>query len=118
MLAASLETLFFLYYAETKAQISCETSAFVFAFQIVQTLYFLCLKFQGTSQLLWLYNLVCVGPGWKPHDKFSGDTALVYARVSSAASPDSFCRTLLHVRGKGSTGRGFITFFLYVVLRY
>ena len=23
-------------------------------------------KFQASSDLLWLYSLVCVGPGWKP----------------------------------------------------
>ena len=23
-------------------------------------------KFQASSHLLWLYSLICVGPGWKP----------------------------------------------------
>ena len=32
---------------------------------IVQSLNFLNPKFQVYSQLLWLYSLVCVGPGWK-----------------------------------------------------
>ena len=41
-------------------------SAFVFAIRIVQSLYFLNPKFQASSQLLWLYNLVCVRPGRKP----------------------------------------------------
>ena len=56
---------------ETKMQISCAVtaqliSAFVFAIQIVQSLYLLNPKFQASSYLLWLYSLVCVGPGRKP----------------------------------------------------
>ena len=38
----------------------------VFATRIVQSLYFLNPKFQTSSHLLWLYSLVCVGPGRKP----------------------------------------------------
>ena len=41
-------------------------SAFVFAIRIVQSLYYLNPKFQASSHLLWLYSLVCVGPGRKP----------------------------------------------------
>ena len=41
-------------------------SAFVFATQIVQSLHFLNLKVQASSHLVWLYSLVCVGPGRKP----------------------------------------------------
>ena len=41
-------------------------SAFVFATQIVQSLYYLNPKFQASSHLLWLYRPVCVGPGRKP----------------------------------------------------
>ena len=36
---------------------------FVFATQIVQSLYVLNPKFQASSHLLWPYSLVCVGPG-------------------------------------------------------
>ena len=55
----------------TKTQISFAVtakliSAFVFATQIVQSLYFLSTKFQASSHLLWLYSPVCVGPGRKP----------------------------------------------------
>ena len=59
-------------YANTKTQISFAvltaklTSAFVFATRIVESLYFLNPKFQASSHLLWLYSLVCVGPGRKP----------------------------------------------------
>ena len=58
-------------YAETKTQISCAVtaqliSAFLFAILIVQSLYYLNPKFQASSHLLWLYRLVCVGPGRKP----------------------------------------------------
>ena len=41
-------------------------SAFVFATRIVHSLYFLNLKFQASSHLLWLCRLVCVGPDRKP----------------------------------------------------
>ena len=53
---------------ENKTQLSFAVaakliSAFVFATRIVQTLYYLYLKFQASSHLLWLYIRVCVGPG-------------------------------------------------------
>ena len=41
-------------------------SAFVFTIRIVQSLYFLNLKNQASSHLVWLYSPVCVGPGRKP----------------------------------------------------
>ena len=41
-------------------------SAFAFATQIVQFLFFLNPKFQASSHLLCLYTLVRVRPGWKP----------------------------------------------------
>ena len=41
-------------------------SAFVFATQIVQSIYFLNPKFQASSYLLWSHSRVCVGPGLKP----------------------------------------------------
>ena len=41
-------------------------SAFVFVTWIVQSLFYLKPKFQASSYLLWLYSLVCVGPGRKP----------------------------------------------------
>ena len=58
-------------YAKTKTQIRCAVtvqliSAFVFAIQIVLSLYFLNPKFQVSSHLPWLYSPVCVGPGRKP----------------------------------------------------
>ena len=40
--------------------------AFVFATRIVQSLYFLNLKFQASRHLLWLYSPVCVETGLKP----------------------------------------------------
>ena len=49
------------YHAKTKA-----LRAFVFATKIVQSLFFLNLKFQAISNLLWLCSLVCVAPGRKP----------------------------------------------------
>ena len=41
-------------------------SAFVFATQILQSLYSLNPKFQASSHLLWQYSPVWVGPGRKP----------------------------------------------------
>ena len=46
-------------FAKTKAQIS----TFVFATQLLQSLFCLNPKFQVSSRLLWLYNLVCVAHG-------------------------------------------------------
>ena len=56
---------------KTKTQISFAVtanliSAFVFATRIVQSLFYLNLKFQASSHLVWLYSPVCVGPGRKP----------------------------------------------------
>ena len=58
-------------FAKTKTQISFAVtakliSAFVFDTRIVQFLLCLYPKFQDSSFLLWLYSLVCVGPGRKP----------------------------------------------------
>ena len=58
-------------YAKTKTQISFAVtakliSAFVFATQIVQSLYFLNTKFQASIHLMRLYSPVSVGPGRKP----------------------------------------------------
>ena len=63
-------------YAKTKTQISFAVtakliSAFVFATQIVQSLYFLNPKFQASSHPVWLYSMVSVGPGWESEDRFS-----------------------------------------------
>ena len=60
----------FLHMQKTKMQISCAAtaqliSAFVFTIRIVQSLYYLNPKFQASSHLMWLYSLVCVGPGPK-----------------------------------------------------
>ena len=41
-------------------------SAFVFPIRIVQSLFFLNPKLQASSHRLWLYSLVCDGPGRKP----------------------------------------------------
>ena len=58
-------------HAKTKAQISCAVneqliSAFVFAIQMVQSLFFLNPKFQASFYLLWLYSPVCVRSVRKP----------------------------------------------------
>ena len=51
-------------------------SAFVFATQVVKSLYFLNLKFQASSHFLWLYSQVCVRPGRKPQRQ-------IFSRCSS-----------------------------------
>ena len=58
---------------EKKAQISFTVtakliSAFVFATRIVQSLYFLNMKFHASNCLLLLCSPVCVGPGWFSHE--------------------------------------------------
>ena len=70
--AALLENQRFAY-AKTKTQISfaVKISAFVFATWIVHYLYFLYPKFQASSNLQWLYSLICVRPGQNPHSWFS-----------------------------------------------
>ena len=65
----------FLHNAKTKTQISFAVTAklistFVFATRIVQSLYILNPKFQGSSLLLWLYSPVCVRPTRKPRRPF------------------------------------------------
>ena len=50
-------------------------SAFVFATQIVQVLFYLNPKFQVSSSFLCLYRSVCVGPVRKPHCWFSHEAA-------------------------------------------
>ena len=50
-------------------------SAFVFATQIVQFLFYLNQKFQASSSFLCLYSWVCVGPVRKPHCWFSHEAA-------------------------------------------
>ena len=48
---------------------------FVFATQIVQSLFFLKRKFQASGHLLCLYSSVCVRPVRKPHCSFSHEAA-------------------------------------------
>ena len=59
-------------------------SAFVFATQIVQSLYFLNTKFQASSSFLCLYRPVCVGPVRKPHCWFSHEAAQILIGESSS----------------------------------
>ena len=66
---------------KTNTQISCAVtaqliSAFVFASQIVQSLFHLNPKFQASSLLLRLYRPVCVRPGPEVIKLFSCSTQL------------------------------------------
>ena len=61
----------FCIYARTKAQISWAVtaeliSAFVFATQILQSLFFLNTKFQASGDLRMMYSPLCVEHGRKP----------------------------------------------------
>ena len=69
-------------YAKTKAQIS----AFVFATQIVQSLYFLNTNCMLSSCLLLLCSSVCVGPGRKPQRWFSHKMAEIRKPVFQVAT--------------------------------
>ena len=82
-------------YAKTKTQISCAVTAklinaFVFATRILQSLYFLNPKFQAFSHLVWLYSLVCVGPGRKPRRP-------VFSQRGSSESIDVFRTSLVAI---------------------
>ena len=84
--AASLENRLFAY-AKTKTQISFAVTAklisvFVFAIRIVQALYYLNPKFQASSDLLWLYSPVCVGPGRKPRRPVFSERGSYYNKIS------------------------------------
>ena len=65
------KTSFFAYAKNKSAdQLRCAvtaqlSSACVFAIHKIQSIYFIYLKFQVSSSLLWLYSLVCVRPGRK-----------------------------------------------------
>ena len=76
----------FFAYAKTKTQISCAVTAqlirdFVLATRLVQSLYFLNLKLQGSSYRLWFYSLVCVGPGRKPRRPIHSHKAHVVSNI-------------------------------------
>ena len=67
-------------YAKTKGQISFAVTAklistFVFAKQIVESLFYLYTKFQPSSIFLCLCSSICVGPVQKPHCRFSHEAA-------------------------------------------
>ena len=87
-------------YAKTKTQISFAVtakliSAFVFATQIVQSLYFLNMKLQASSHLLWQHSPVCVGPGRKPRLAHIAVLSLsVFSRLKFIQSPNR----LIYVR--------------------
>ena len=88
-------------YAKTKSQITAKLiSAFVFATQIVQFLYFLNPKFQASSHLLGLYRLVCHRPDcWFPHAK-----ALLFISRYVLQYQDSKIRINHHVMTKPALG--------------
>ena len=77
---------------EKKTQISFPVtakliSAFVFATQIVQSLYFLNPKFQASSHLLWLHSPVCIEPGRKPRRPVFSERGSYQTRISQSLKP-------------------------------
>ena len=72
------KTCFF--HMQKKVQIQLCGNRLCFCY-IDQYFYFLHLKFQATSQLLWLHSAVCVGPGWKPQRQ-SHDVAHIAKHLS------------------------------------
>ena len=75
-------------YAKTKMQINFAQliSPFVFATRIVQSPYFLNPKFQASGHLLWLYSLVCVGPGRKPRRQVFSWWGSFYGEINNKVS--------------------------------
>ena len=69
-------------YTKTVAQISCTVTAanqcFVFPTLIGQSLYFLNLKSEASSHLLWLYSPGCVRPGLKPQRQLLSRRGLIF----------------------------------------
>ena len=57
-------------YMKTKTVTPQLISAFVFATEVVQSLYFLNPKCQASCYLLWMHSLVCVRPGREPRTGF------------------------------------------------
>ena len=71
---------FFCIYAKTKTQISFAVtakliSAFVFATQVIQSLYFLITKFQASSHLVWSCSPFVLDLVGNPEDRFSHNEA-------------------------------------------
>ena len=84
-------------------------SAFVFATLIVQSLYFLNLKFQASGHLLWPYSLVCIGLGRKPRRPvFSqgliGMLKLDITLYSSEQGHQSTHAIVVHIRNQRING--------------
>ena len=74
-----------------RCKISCAVttqliSAFVLATKTVQSLSFLNPKFQASSQLLWLYSPVCVGPGRKPRRQIFSQCASFHQHINKEIS--------------------------------
>ena len=53
-----------------------------FATRIVQSLYFLNMKLQASSHLLWLHSPVCVRPGRKPQRPIFSERGSFYRRLN------------------------------------
>ena len=66
-------------------------SAFVFATWIVQSLRYLKPKFQASSQLLWLYSPVCVGPGRKSRRPVFSQRGSYIRYIGNS---ENFCREI------------------------
>ena len=82
---------------EKKTQISFAVtakliSAFVFATQIVQSLYFLNPKFQASSHLLWLHSPVCIEPGRKPRRFSQNEAHIILDEFELWPRPTTHCR--------------------------
>ena len=80
-------------------------SAFVYATRIVLSIYFLNLKFQAPSNLLWLYSPVCVGPGRKPEAQIKIES------YNELRAYSNTCNSLLRLKCKSMPKLGcFLTF--------
>ena len=81
--------------------------AFVFATQILQSLYFLNPKFQASGHHLWLYSPVCVGLGRKPRRPVFSQRGSYKRYVSMMLKPMlllTMCRSVIHWSGNFLSG--------------
>ena len=88
---------------------NCEADhAFVSAIRIIHSLYYLNPKFQASSNVLWLYSLVCVGPDQKHRRPVSHNEAHLTIGLSR---PYRLDESIFSERGFLSIVFIFISFF-------
>ena len=82
---------FFFAYAKTKGADQLRGSREAdqpFCFRYIDSTIPLLPKYEISisSHLVWLYNLVCVGPGWKAEDRFSHNKAQLTTKITQESN--------------------------------